>query len=162
MIDILAAALGAAGALLAAIFGSQLLTREGRLTGRLLRLGTALSVLPDSPERRDLERHVRLAAAELNDWIDPGQMARRWIVRILTFGLFVGAVATLGCLRGEYDLDFGTTTILGFVLGALVGIISLLVATLLQHFVHIRKAQVETGERLERFKRGERADSGSH
>jgi hypothetical protein len=155
MFDILAAALGAAGAFLAAVFGSQLLTREGRLTGRLHRLGLAHSVLPDSEERHDLERYVLLAAAELNDWIDPGQVARRWLVRILTFALFVAAVAALGHLAGEYDLDFGATTVLGLLAGALVGIVSLVIATLLQRFVHIRKAEVEIGERLERFKKGE-------
>ena len=56
-------------------------TREGRLLLRIERLGSAYALLPDSLERTTFERHLTVAVAALNDWLDESNKARRRLER---------------------------------------------------------------------------------
>jgi hypothetical protein len=160
MNEIIASVVVAAAAVGIAVAGSQRLTREGRLIGRLQRLGTAYALVPASPEGRELEIHVRRAAAELADWIDPGKSARRWVLRLLTAILFAVAVTVLVLISNALSLDLLVTTVLSVLVGFLVGAASLLIAAGLQRFVDRRESERETAVRLELLRKGERPSGG--
>jgi hypothetical protein len=160
MNEIIASVVVAAAAIGIAVVGSQRLTREGRLLGRLQRLGAAHALVPSSPEGRELEVHVRRAAADLADWIDPGKAARRWLLRFLTTILFAVVVTGFLLISNALALDLVTTTVLAVPIGFLVGAASLLIAAGLQRFVDRRESERETAVRLELLRKGERPAGG--
>lgn len=67
---------------------SQRATRERRLLLRVQKLGNAYALMPDSVEKATFESHLNGAVANLNQWLDPVNTARRKLIRTINRGTY--------------------------------------------------------------------------
>ncbi|WP_167041284.1 hypothetical protein [Salinibacterium sp. ZJ454] len=93
-------------------------TREGRLLLRIERLGTAHSLMPDSPEKTTFETHVNRLVADLNVWLDEGNRRRRSIQRSVTWTSYcAGVLAVVASLPFTDPEQPWRSTVLGTMIG---------------------------------------------
>lgn len=116
-------------------------TREGRLILRVERLGNVLAVMPDSSERETFKAHVISAVASLNSWLDPDNVRRRKTIRSVSFGTYAFCVVVVGfsALFVDTAKTPWFTSVVGVVLGVLIGAITQGTSLLLERSTRIKK-----------------------
>ncbi|GHF14839.1 hypothetical protein [Pseudolysinimonas yzui] len=157
MNEIVAAVIGGAAVVLIPLFAwsSQRLTREGRLLLRVHRLGSAFAVMPESPEKKDFEGHLRRAVADLNEWVSPAKKAQRAVVRFIAGSLYILGVAGLFITYQVFGIeDSILTSLLGVLIGAGVAAASLMVSNIVQRVAAQREDDQQREERMERIRLG--------
>jgi len=137
---------------------SQRVTREGRLLGRLRRLGTVYNLLPDSPEKDTFGAHITSVVSDLNAWIDSETLQRRVRTRLvwsITYSLGVAGSITVAVAVGKEDQPW-----LSFAIGLGFGVVITAVASGLTWMLDRRsqeraakeanrKAEAAAAERIE-------------
>ena len=139
-------------------------TREGRLLLRVERLGSAHSVMPDSPEKLRFAGYLVGAVNDLNSWLDPENRRRRKLIRRI-FG-WTYAVGVIAVLLSIPVIDDDSRPWLSSTLGIIIGT-GIAVVTMGSSFIIERNARLNAAkalkmiddtaasERMEAVRRGE-------
>lgn len=130
---------------------------------RIEKLGSAFSLMPESPEKSVFQVHLTGAIANLNDWLDSDNLKQRKTIRRITVATYVIGVA--GVL---ISLPFAQSSApwVSSAIGAVVGVAIAAITFASSYFVERgarRKAELEEAKResdaaairMEALRRGE-------
>lgn len=157
MFDLLSFAISTLGIAAVPLFGwlSQRWTREARLSLRVNRLGSLLSLVPTSDQQRELEGHVLAAAKELNDWIDPINRGVRAVQTAISIIMLALGLTLVVWMQSSVPLDLAWSLAVSVSVGALVAVTSIGVGTALQNLFVRRREDANRAQRLQKIRLGE-------
>jgi len=130
-------------------------TKEGRLLARIRRLGDAHAALPESSERARLGVTLTELARDLNAWNAADQrMVRRWRIGA-PIGALLIAYAIVLAIWPAMNLDLRTLWVWSLVIGAIAGIMAVVVTQIVERLVVSREIAALRVARERAFLRGE-------
>ena len=152
MLDILGTVLPAVGVAVATALISiaRFLPRRARLLSRVERLGTVFALMPESPQKARVERHLLRALEDLDDWLDPATARQRAWLRVVRWGLVVVSIVGLFAvqLASGRALDMWVGLLVGLAVGTGIALITSAAESLAQRMAR-RRQEVEVQMREE-------------